>query len=75
MMKKILLIELLNISIFRKKFIYVFLNNKIISCDTILPIMLEVKNKNKIYTRPKKMIISAMFVHAICNNLDVLMQQ
>ena len=31
----------------RKKFIYVFLNNKIISCDSILPLMLEVKSKNK----------------------------
>ena len=31
----------------KKKFIYVFLNNKIISCDTILPIMLEVKTNNK----------------------------
>ena len=31
--------------IFKKK-IYIFLNNKIISCDTIVPIAQEVKNKN-----------------------------
>ena len=30
----------------KKKIIYVFLNNKIISCDTILPLMLEIKNNN-----------------------------
>ena len=29
-----------------KKNIYVFLNNKIISCDTILPLLLETKSKN-----------------------------
>ena len=43
MMKKILAILL----IMHNNNLYVFLNNKIISCDTILPIMLEVKNKNK----------------------------
>ena len=32
---------------FKKKFIYVFLNNKIISCDTIVPLMLEIKSNNK----------------------------
>ncbi len=31
--------------IFQKK-IYIFLNNKIISCDTIVPIAQEIKNKN-----------------------------
>ena len=29
-----------------KKNIYIFLNNKIISCDTILPLLLETKSKN-----------------------------
>ena len=32
--------------LFNKKFIYIFLNNKIISCDTILPLMLEIKKNN-----------------------------
>ena len=30
----------------KNKHIYIFLNNKIMSCDTILPLMLEVKNLN-----------------------------
>ena len=30
----------------KNKYIYVFLNNKLISCDTILPITLEIKKEN-----------------------------
>ena len=30
----------------KKKYIYIFLNNKVMSCDSILPLMLEVKNLN-----------------------------